>query len=350
MITQVAIKRFKSHKDVTLAGLGRINLLLGRNNSGKSAALEAILYALLPQNPKAVFELLNESRGITQNVYVWKSVFHRFDLTQPVEIVLNSHSGPSTMRILPMIGNKPVSESSGAIGVGLAKMDPDGLLFVHMSGQQRLENTVSVRQGRGERSRNKQFIDTSPAIFIPARERFNAHDAARRFDSLKQKKQHHLVVDALNLIDKDKKDKIESLESLATDSGIELFADIKESQLIPLSWMGDGMLRILGIVSALAYVKDGVLLVDEIENGLHFSVMENLWRTVVQTARDLNVQVFAATHNDEMIGAALAAVSALKVESEIRAYRFDLVNRETRVTDYDARLMVAARESEQEIR
>jgi AAA15 family ATPase/GTPase len=63
--------------------------------------------------------------------------------------------------------------------------------------------------------------------------------------------------------------------------------------------MGDGIWRILGLILALVNVKDGVLLVDEIDTGLHYSVMLDMWKIVCQVAKRLNVQVFATTHNSD---------------------------------------------------
>ena len=67
--------------------------------------------------------------------------------------------------------------------------------------------------------------------------------------------------------------------------------------------MGDGMVRLFHLALALVNSKGGILLVDEIENGLHYSVHEDLWKLVFKTARDLNVQVFATTHSWDCIEA-----------------------------------------------
>jgi AAA15 family ATPase/GTPase len=66
---------------------------------------------------------------------------------------------------------------------------------------------------------------------------------------------------------------------------------------IPIGTMGDGIWRMLGIAIALVTAKDGILLVDEIDTGLHYSVMSDMWRLVERTAERLNVQVFATTHS-----------------------------------------------------
>jgi hypothetical protein len=77
---------------------------------------------------------------------------------------------------------------------------------------------------------------------------------------------------------------------------------------IPIGSMGDGIWRLLGIALALVRAQSGVLLVDEIDTGLHYSVLVDMWRLVLDTARSLNVQVFATTHSRDCYEAQ-AAVS-----------------------------------------
>jgi predicted ATPase len=77
---------------------------------------------------------------------------------------------------------------------------------------------------------------------------------------------------------------------------------------IPIGSMGDGIWRLLGVALALVQARGGVLLVDEVDTGLHYSVLVDMWRLVLETARTLDVQVFATTHSRDCYEA-LAAVS-----------------------------------------
>ena len=84
--------------------------------------------------------------------------------------------------------------------------------------------------------------------------------------------------------------------------------------------MGDGMSRILSLALAIASVPGGIVLVDEIENGIHHSVMEEVWKAVGAFARSYDVQLFATTHSYECIGAAYRAFDEDK-EDELRLFR-----------------------------
>lgn len=72
---------------------------------------------------------------------------------------------------------------------------------------------------------------------------------------------------------------------------------------IPLNGMGDGILRILQLVLGIFPAKNGFLLIDEFENGLHYSVQEQVWRLIFQLSEELNIQVFATTHSWDCVKA-----------------------------------------------
>lgn len=70
---------------------------------------------------------------------------------------------------------------------------------------------------------------------------------------------------------------------------------------VPLGSMGDGMLRVLQIILKVFSAQGGFLLIDEFENGLHYSVQEKIWALIFKLAEQLNIQVFATTHSWDCI-------------------------------------------------
>lgn len=72
---------------------------------------------------------------------------------------------------------------------------------------------------------------------------------------------------------------------------------------VPLRSYGDGINRQFGIILSLCNARDGILLIDEFENGLHYSVQPLVWKTIFQLAKDMNVQVFATTHSRDCVHA-----------------------------------------------
>ena len=115
---------------------------------------------------------------------------------------------------------------------------------------------------------------------------------------------------------------------------------------VPIGSMGDGAWRILGLALSIANAGGGVLLVDEIDTGLHFTVMEDMWRMISERAAALSVQVFATTHSRDCYES-LAAV----VESEagdVTIQRIDRTRGEA--VSFSNQAVVAAAERNIEVR
>ena len=119
---------------------------------------------------------------------------------------------------------------------------------------------------------------------------------------------------------------------------------VDNDEPLPLYSLGDGMLRALGISLALVNAKDGILLIDEFENGLYYTVQPDLWQFIFRVARHLNVQVFATTHSWDCIKAFQKAASAEK-QTEGLLIRQVSKKGEIGVTLYDEQeLTIATRE------
>ena len=118
---------------------------------------------------------------------------------------------------------------------------------------------------------------------------------------------------------------------------------------LPLRSLGDGVQRILGIALALVNATDGILLIDEIENGIHYSVQPELWQLIFQLARRLNVQVFATTHSWDCIEGFQKAAQEDKQEDGM-LIRLSLKKDEVVATLFDERKLGIATREQIEVR
>ncbi|MBC6434711.1 ATP-binding protein, partial [Nostoc sp. HG1] len=121
------------------------------------------------------------------------------------------------------------------------------------------------------------------------------------------------------------------------------------NQRVPIGSMGDGIWRILGLALATVCAKDGYLFVDEIDTGLHFTAMSDMWKLIWETAKRLNVQVFATTHNSDC-WTSLASIAEQEdaTEDGIRIHRIEK-GKETSVVFTEPQIVIAA-EREIEVR
>ena len=97
--------------------------------------------------------------------------------------------------------------------------------------------------------------------------------------------------------------------------------------------------------------KDGMIFIDEIENGFHYSIHEIIWDVIFHTAIEYNVQIFATSHSIECVKAFCSFYSKFeKTKDEIRLYRIERKGDEHRVITYDNQLLETALDSEWEVR
>ncbi len=116
-----------------------------------------------------------------------------------------------------------------------------------------------------------------------------------------------------------------------------IYGDIGLSELVPLPVMGEGMTQMARLVLAISSVPNGVVLIDEIENGLHHSVLPDVWRVVNEAAGQFRTQIFATTHSYEWIETAHHALGP----DSFRLHRLEVSDAENRCVTYKPESMSA---------
>ena len=102
---------------------------------------------------------------------------------------------------------------------------------------------------------------------------------------------------------------------------------------VPLKSLGDGATRMFGVALALANSRNGFLVIDEAENGIHHSVQRDFWNMVLRTAHENDVQVLATTHGwDCVTGFARACVDCHDIEGVL--VRIERVGEGLRAVEY----------------
>lgn len=117
-----------------------------------------------------------------------------------------------------------------------------------------------------------------------------------------------------------------------------IYGDIGLDQMLPLPLMGGGMGRLTSLLLTIANAPHGVALIDEIENGLHYSILNKVWQAIGEAARRFDTQVFATTHSWECIRAAHQAFAASEAY-DFRLHRLDCIDDEISVVTYDREML-----------
>ena len=156
-----------------------------------------------------------------------------------------------------------------------------------------------------ESTNEPNFRSDFSAVFLNSLDtRFN--DLYSRIETLIVEKKKDEIIKCLQIIDK----KIKNIE-LGKNNMIHL--DIGISRLIPINMQGDGIIKLAKIVSNIHRAKNGILLIDEIDNGLHFSTLKEIWVLLITYAKKYNVQIFTTTHSIETIKYFSEAITELDI-------------------------------------
>lgn len=314
MLESLHIRNFRIFGEIEISRLGRINLFTGRNNSGKTTLLEALFLlsgagapqmALntnvirgmepaagfpAPQSPEAVWETL------------WKPFFSEFDMEKHIEIsAFHASSGTLSLKVAPErteVMELPLGNGAGETSV--ARLPGERSLVLSFSDRSAKEAESRLKvTGQGIRIEQSDARVPFPAVFLSSRIG-NLHEDAMRLGQLRKRKQGDLLLKALQVIEP----RLRSVEDNSASGAPMIWGDVGFPELAPLAAMGEGMTRIARLVLAISSAPGGIVLVDEIENGLHHSVQSRIWEVVDEAARQLDAQVFATTHSFECLEAA----------------------------------------------
>ena len=318
MFESLRIRNYRVFDDLEINDLARINLIGGKNNSGKSSLLEAMFLlagggnANVLLNANVVRELVAEPGSTRQAVDIlWKPIFHDMDMSCPIEIEgYYSTRGSLTLRISDermQAASFPVKTvSAGQSIASVADLINERSLTLRYSvNGDELGKGHLVLKGR-EYEVRQDVVDVPFNLTILKPRSGSVEDDAIRLGKLRQQKRGDLLLDALRIIEP----RLQSIEDNSASGVPMIWGDVGLSELVPLAVMGDGMTQLARLTLAIANCPGGVVLVDEIENGIHHSVMSEVWKSVAAAAERFDTQIFATTHSYECIEKAYEGLGA----------------------------------------
>lgn len=306
MITDIKITNFRGIGDLELTGLKRVNLVIGGNNVGKTSLLEAIVAGAAPGVVKTLPGLFRANSGkVAKRYFKWLlrdreslSVIKIDGPGKRIELAITS-----VMSLVPQTGDDGVQEYGG-------------IRFWHQGKKDYFKTRVVSVQHRTPDSIISNFAD---AVRSPENE--------KRLESLLNKLDPRILSARLDLIDEE--------QIISLDVGL--------SERVPLSQLGQGTYRVVSMLADLMGSKPDLFLIDEIENGVHYTALPKIWRALAEIAEALNIQIFATTHSKECLAAAirvfydedpegnreLAVIQLMRVDGNVLARVLD----EERVND-----------------
>ena len=320
------IKNFKNFKSLELNDLERVNLIVGKNNSGKSSLLEAIL---LHNMSIASITSIIESRNrdlldATDFKHIIQAFFNNFNTKEPIDLIgffENNKKVSVSFRLLEK------EEEIEKINI---KIDLKNISSLYP------KQPYVLQAEHKEDGNIKNFylvfsvsdiipsslpVPKFPVFFLPTSFRTSILQEVALYSQLRSENYQDKIIKYLRIIEP----KINSIEILNLTGKPALYGDVGLDKPILLSFLGEGMSRLTNILLAIGVSKNGVVLIDEIENGFHYSVLKDVWKAISEMAREFNVQIFATTHSYECIQNAHLAFKESDVY-DFRVIRLDKID------------------------
>jgi ABC-type cobalamin/Fe3+-siderophores transport system ATPase subunit len=349
-INSLEIEGFRALNRLTLPKLGRVNLFVGKNNSGKSSLLEAIRILVTRASVQVLSDILmsrdemardranNPDDHVDQRMIAFQQLFHgrceTWGESPPIRIGDDRvEGGHLTIRMDWLSGSESGPRPAGPVPLFEGERRP--MLTISGLASRYIPIDVDPRHLLGEAGKNTRHAFVGP-------NGLSSREATDLWDQIALTALEVQVVRTLRIITPE----IEQIAAVG-ERGLErvIVARVAQGERpVPLRSMGDGMNRLLGIALGMVTAQDGVLLLDEVENGIHFSVQKKLWELIFRESHRLNVQVFATTHSWDCIDAFQRAAQQAG-DDEAALVRLSLQGSEVAATILDeGELSIATRE------
>jgi hypothetical protein len=319
MIKSLEVENFRAFRELQLHDLPTVHIVVGRSASGKTALLEAIRLALgaTPQvawNLNAVRGLLiampfNPPREIFESA--WNSYFFDFDITK--EIVFKITDGDDKEASLRMFFDKDQPVTPGISSPAqphfptlVSTIIPLAFQRSSFAGEESKLHATIATQAQGQ-----LFLQQGPELgtvteFFPATWQSNAQQVATWFSNLRIAGR---AKDIVSIIHKQFPE-IKDISSEVPQPGLgSLYATVAHrSRSMPVSLVSSGINKFISLLIAIRTYRNGVILIDEIENGVYFQMFPALWEALHSFAVQNNTQLFLSTHSWECLKAAADVV------------------------------------------
>jgi AAA15 family ATPase/GTPase len=376
-------ENFKCFHNFKITDLKRINLIAGKNNVGKTALLEAFFIHAGAYNPELVLRV-NVFRGI-ETVKLefgwwtetpWASIFRDFNINGTMELI--GEIEETGLRVVKLkVIHKPNELERYDLSKQREKMNfskrdrrhQQNLYYSSVTqdkerpGRTPLSSEVAqileleYKEGRkhgkwymisdAKGLRTEPIAPSPPfqVIFLPSKHRVGLLEDAERFGKLEISYKQDILLEALRVVEP----RLKRLSMAVVGGNPMIHGDIGVDRLMPLPLMGDGMVRLASLILAIGNAQNGIVLVDEIENGFHYSILPKVWSAIGEAAQKFETQVFATTHSLECIKAAHKAFTESSFY-DFRLHRLERINEKINEVTYDQEDLTAAIETDFEVR
>lgn len=294
MIQFLELKNFRAFEHIRFESLGRANLIIGRNNTGKTSVLEALVMKMGSgvQITELPFMFRDNVQGDDfQNYWSYLARDQKWE-----DFGIRTDDGA--------IGD--VQDREGIVKLMETESGAPILVAVIQSNQinisgipSRAKTTILSTKASPPQSISELFNQIAP---------LNPNNEDKLQDLLRNSIEPRLK-------------RLRYAKPKGTDTHL-VYADLGKGPMLPFTQLGQAFTRTLEIYCEIFANQPKIILIDEIENGLYYEGMEDFWKGLFEVLVDQDVQLFATTHSRECMEAAHVAATG-RSEYPLRFLRLD---------------------------
>jgi AAA15 family ATPase/GTPase len=359
LFKDLKVSNFRGFKDVELKNLSKINVIVGTNNTGKTTLLEAFFVATGIGSAELTSRL-SLFRGIKDVKMGWTSMYSNCNIDDSIH--LSAHllkpKQHRKLEITPLYESEETGKevtvdklSTSSVGSSFrTKMEYNGLKYsiqvkdAHSDKFKSYESIMKTAENRLTMKHATKYTEKMKAVMICPRTIITEIGLAKHIEDLQVEKSFDHVLDALQSVEPSLQD-----ITLGTDGAI--LCDIGLERMVPLGVLGNGISRMLHTLAAFVDARSGLLLIDEIENGLHHSALDKYWSAILRSASQMQTQLVCTTHSMECINVLCKVLKESDMSiDDLTVYRVEKNNQTHSIIDYSGKELDLAMENNWEVR
>jgi predicted ATPase len=353
-IRSISIENFRGLSKFKVSNLGRVNLLVGKNNTGKTTVLEALriacsadprvrMYDLLTTRHEYDFAIRKDDIALKRRErgdyaespsLAFESLFYGRPPFKDGQLFKIKTTGETQNLVVEFLWLKQEQTSDDA-GIRYVPADPDfdpdvlPGFAIHQNANRilfpfdRFSRIFMRRRMSADHESNVAYLSSSG---------MQPDEIGRVWDGIALTDDEDDVIEALRVISPNI-DKLVMVQSPGARGERMLMAKLRQFRTpMPFKSLGEGVTHLLDIVLSMIKAKNGLVLIDEIENGIHYSVQKDLWDLVFRLSAKMDSQIFCTTHSWDCInGFARAGMSNKKITGKV----FRLENKHDHIETVD---------------
>jgi len=267
-IKNIEIKNFKCFEDFKAEGFGRVNLIGGKNNVGKTAFMEAVCINVYAQSISLMTNVLSSPKLAREFLEIGYRVLSEEERKRFLESI-ERYSSVSNINYVEfnIIENNGIKE------------------YAFHFGNEDIKVNINEFSYEKSKKNNIKFLTQLG---------FTKYQLKQVFESVQKKDAEDVLYKYINEFDK-------NILNFKIIGGDKPQCKVSSGEYRDINEFGDGLKHYISIICSLYACEKGYLFIDEIDNGIHYTQLDKLWEIILTISKQQNVQVFATTHSKECI-------------------------------------------------